>query len=366
MLYDKTKTFGILFGIIISVFLIGNQLSILFAMMEGMKGVAKNNTAYIWVLNKKTESAMQFQNLNTRVGNSLYSIKGVHKVHPVIIGSGSAKFPKGSKTTVSIFGVASPDFFGAPKQYTPGTNLFELINEGAVIVDKTALNVMENIQIGDAFTINDKNVYLSGLSLKNTGFGTAIVITTLERARILAGMKNIVSAYILEIDSTQATKLQIIKNINSSIPGVKSMLGMEFANETLSYMMRTSNIAMSFGFMVGFAFIAGFFIVGLTLYSSVNDRIRDYGTIKAIGGNNNIIRKLILYQAVMYAAIGFSISFGLLLIVKQAMSGGSLQLFYPPVLIIGLIIVTLAISIAGCLFALRKIIKLEPVQIFRM
>jgi ABC-type antimicrobial peptide transport system permease subunit len=48
------------------------------------------------------------------------------------------------------------------------------------------------------------------------------------------------------------------------------------------------------------------------------------------------------------------------------MSGGGLELSYPSVLIAGLIIVTLVISIVGSLLALRKITKLEPVEIFRM
>jgi putative ABC transport system permease protein len=43
--------------------------------------------------------------------------------------------------------------------------------------------------------------------------------------------------------------------------------------------------------------ISGFFIIGLTLYSSAVDRIRDYGTLKAIGATNGYITRLILLQS---------------------------------------------------------------------
>ena len=107
--------------------------------------------------------------------------------------------------------------------------------------------------------------------------------------------------------------------------------------------------------------IGGFAIVGVTLYASVNDRIRDYGTIKAIGGSNGLIRRLILLQGVLYAGIGFSIAFGILSLTKIGSDDG-----FPAWLVGSLIGVTLFISIVSSLIAMCKITRLEPVQIFRM
>jgi putative ABC transport system permease protein len=116
---------------------------------------------------------------------------------------------------------------------------------------------------------------------------------------------------------------------------------------------------------VFFAVITGFAIVGLTLYSAVNDRLRDYGTVKAIGGNNGTIRKLILLQALIYSVIGFVIAFMLLVLFVQA-TKNALDIQLTPGLVAFLVAVTLFISILGSLFAMRKITRLEPVQIFRI
>jgi putative ABC transport system permease protein len=98
----------------------------------------------------------------------------------------------------------------------------------------------------------------------------------------------------------------------------------------------------------------------------VNDRIKDYGTIKAIGGDNKFIAKLIMGQAVLYALIGFSFAMALLCGLRYAMIANNNSMNFSPSLIAFLIIATLVLCVVGSYFSMRKILKLEPVQIFRM
>ncbi|TAE20837.1 MAG: FtsX-like permease family protein [Cytophagales bacterium] len=367
--YDKSKLFGILAGIIMSVVLIGQQLGIFNNMTESVRGLAFKYPDYVWVISLKTQSVTQLQAIDVRVGRQLQSIPGVQRVYPLVLASGSAKSARGSKSGLpfQLVGVQTPDFVGGATQYVSGTNLADLMNEGAVIIDKSALPTMDNIRVGEFFTINDQRVYVSGLSVGMTGFGSTYGITTLERARKLSGQStNYVNAYLVAVDTTQASQQAVIEQIKTNIGQVRAVVGRKFGGETLSFMLATSNIAVSFGMMVAFALVAGFVIVGLTLYSSVNDRLRDYGTIKAIGGSNSLIRRLILTQAVLYAIVGFGIGFGLLELIRRAMAGGQMSIYYPGWLIAALIGITLLISVVSSLIALRRITRLEPVQIFRM
>ncbi len=367
--YDKSKLFGILAGIIMSVVLIGQQLGIFNNMTESVRGLAFKYPDYVWVISLKTQSVTQLQAIDVRVGRQLQSIPGVQRVYPLVLASGSAKSARGSKSGLpfQLVGVQAPDFVGGATQYVSGTNLADLMNEGAVIIDKSALPTMDNIRVGEFFTINDQRVYVSGLSVGMTGFGSTYGITTLERARKLSGQStNYVNAYLVAVDTTQASQQAVIEQIKTDIGQVWAIMGHNFGGETLSFMLATSNIAVSFGMMVAFALVAGFVIVGLTLYSSVNDRLRDYGTIKAIGGSNSLIRRLILTQAVLYAVVGFGIGFGLLELIRRAMAGGQMSIYYPGWLIAALIGITLLISVVSSLIALRRITRLEPVQIFRM
>ena len=105
---------------------------------------------------------------------------------------------------------------------------------------------------------------------------------------------------------------KVVRSINANIPGVKAWMPTEFKNQTILTVLKSSGIAFSFGTLIVFALISGFIIIGLTLYSAAIDRIKDYGTLKAIGATNGYIRKLILMQATLYAIVGFLIGLSLI------------------------------------------------------
>lgn len=360
--YDRSNLAGILSGIVVSIVLVGLELDIFKGMITNAQGLTIQYPNYVWVINPKTQSALQLQNLDVRVGRELQSIPGVRQVHPIVFAAGSARLPKGGKVSVQMIGIEAPAFVGAARSYTPETNINDLINEGAVIFDQSELPRLDNLAVGDYLTINDQRVYMSGLSQGLTGFGTSYVVTTLERARVLSQLSpNFVNAYLVMVDGSAVDRAAVMAQINREINTARAVEGVKLGGETILYMLKNNNVVLGFLMMVVFSVIGGFAIVGVTLYASVNDRIRDYGTIKAIGGSNGLIRRLILLQGVLYAFIGFSIAYGILLLTKIGSDDG-----FPLWLVGSLIGVTLFISIVSSLIAMRKITRLEPVQIFRM
>ncbi|MEH0152975.1 ABC transporter permease [Limibacter armeniacum] len=368
MVYDKAKLIGILFGIVISVFLIGAQLGLLDGFLEASLGIIKGNTEYIFVVNEKSESSISLVNVDKRVGYELQSIPGVNKVHPVIVTGGMMKNSSGGTAGCSLVGIKAPDYVGAPKQFLEGTNLKSLQSEGAVIVDESDLENLGKLKQGDYFSINDVRVYISGISIGNAGLGEFNMVSTIERVRKLSGFSpNHVSAYIVEADTQDPmVKKRIADTITATIPTVKAYVGDTFKDVTLDYMGEASGIVGTFMILVWFSLVTGLVIVGLTMFSAVNDRIKDYGTIKAIGGGNWLITKLIMIQSIFYSICGFSFTMLLLIGLKYFMKSINQSMDYAPERIIFLIFSTLLISLAGSYFSMRKILKLEPVQIFRM
>lgn len=368
MVYDKAKLTGILFGIVISVFLIGAQLGLLDGFIESSLGIIKGNTEYIFVVNEKSESSISLVDVDKRVGYELQSIPGVEKVHPVIVTGGILKNSSGGTFGCVLVGVEGPDYIGAPQQFLPGTNLSSLQTEGAVIVDESDLENLGNMKKGDYFTINNTRVFISGISVGNAGLGEYNFVTSIEHARKLSGFSsNHVSAYMVATNTSdpEANK-KIAEMISNTIPTIKAYPGDEFSQITKDYMATASGITATFMILVYFALFTGLVIVGLTMYSSVNDRIRDYGTIKAIGGRNRMITKLIMIQSVLYAVSGFTIAMGLLIGLKYLMQSINQSMDYSAERIVFLVFATLVISVVGSYFSMRKILKLEPVQIFRM
>ncbi len=368
MIYDKAKLLGILFGIVISIFLIGAQLGLLDGFIESSLGIIKGNTNYIFVVNEKSESSISLANIDKRVGYEVRSIAGVKKVYPAIVTGATITMASGSTFGCVLYGIQGPDFVGGPPNLLPSTNINDLNTEGAVIVDESDLENLGNLKQGDHFSINNSRVLISGISVGNTGLGEYNIVTTIERARRLTGFSpNHVSAFIVETNAVEPeTQKQIADAITNTIPKVKAFTGSDFSAITKEYMATASGITATFMILVYFALFTGLVIVGLTMFSSVNDRIRDYGTIKAIGGRNRFITKLIMIQSILYAVCGFAIAMSLLIGLKYLMLSINQGMNYSAERIVFLIFSTLVISVVGSYFSMRKILKLEPVQIFRM
>jgi putative ABC transport system permease protein len=363
MLYERSKLAGILLGIVISMFLVGIQLALVDKFLEDSTGFLRGNHEYVYVVDHKSPSSSSLLSVDNRVGYELRSIPGVDKVFPVVVSGGTCQFPTGTTANVSIIGVQYPEMAGAPKQYTANTNLAALQSDGAIIIDEDDQSNFEDADVGSSFYLNNNRVTVSGVSIGNDALGVPYVVTTIERARQLSGFSfNQVSAFLLKCtDTSKDAERLVVEQINQTIPGVKAYTGEGFVKATKDYNKKTNGILGSFYLMITFALVSGAIIVGLTMFSSVNDRIRDYGTVKAIGGSNRVIAKLILWQAVLYAVIGFILTVVLLMILKVLL-GVSLTVG----LLLFIFLMTLVMSLAGSIFCLRKIFKLEPVQIFRM
>ena len=116
--------------------------------------------------------------------------------------------------------------------------------------------------------------------------------------------------------------------------------------------------------MLEFFVESGFFIIGLTLYSSALDRIKDYGTLKAMGATNGYVRNLILLQAFMFALLGFLFAFILLMGFTNGVEKSGLVINYSFIEILVLFLITVFISVGGSYFAIKKINGVEPASVF--
>ena len=64
--YDVAKSLGALAGIVISVFLVGQQAGIFIFLTDAMRSIVDNNRGYIWVTDETTTNANQLSQLYVR------------------------------------------------------------------------------------------------------------------------------------------------------------------------------------------------------------------------------------------------------------------------------------------------------------
>lgn len=367
--FDKAKSVGIITAIVISIFLIGQQVGLLLflmGLMGNLVGNANVKDNQIWVIESQTENANTLTKIDLRYVQQLQSINGIIQAHPVVIGSAEAKFLDGNTAAVQIIGSDAPDFVIGPK----ATKIFQgniddlTLPEAVSVEFFNAKSWNTDLFLNKQIELNSKSAQVKLITKNAQAFGGNYVYTNLFNARFYGNIDpSKVSLIILNLDK-KANKQEVINTINSQYPNLRAWDAKALQKSTVKEILISSNMGMSFGTLVVFAMISGFFIIGLTLYSSALDRVKDYGTLKAIGANKSYVNRLLITQALLYALIGFLIAFLLLISFSQGVKKSGLEIDFSLGFVSFLLGITLFISIGGSLFAVRKISKLEPASVF--
>jgi len=364
LLFDKPKSIGALAGTIISIFLIGQQAGIFIYLINAMSSLVQNNSEYVWVVDNMTTNINALATLDIRVGYELSSIEGIETVHPIVVTPGAARFENGKSAGITLIGVEAPVFAGGPWRMFNGRKE-DMLKDEAIITDYFDKASLGDVLPDQYFEINGKKVFNAAQSKGVRSFGGIYTFTTIERARYLGSFAtDKASAFLVKVKN-KGDEQRIINSINSTIKSVRAWKSDDFAKATIITVLKTSGIAISFGTLIIFALIVGFVIIGLTLYSAAIDRIKDYGTLKAIGATNGYIRKLIITQALVIGVLGFCVGMALVEGFRNGIAKAGTIFNYPLWLRFCFFGVTLVIAFCGSMFAIRRITSLEPAQVFR-
>lgn len=367
--FDRAKSIGIITAIVISIFLIGQQVGLLLFLMKLMGNLVGNanvNEKDIWVIESQTVNASTLNKIDSRYVQELRSMPYVAQTFSVVIGSGEARFLDGKTAGVQVLGSDAPEYVIGP---TP-----DKIKEGKIsdlnLPDAVSAEFFNgkswntDLYINKAIEINGKSAVVKVITEQAQAFGGNYIYTSLTNARHLGNVAPDKVSLICVRLIDPSYKKEAIAAINNQFPNLRAWDVKKLQQSTVKEILVSSNMGMSFATLVIFAMVSGFFIIGLTLYSSALDRVKDYGTLKAIGAKNKFVNRLLIAQAFLYAIIGFTISFLLLLGFAQGVKPSGLEINFSVGFVSFLLGITLFISIGGSLFAVRKINKLEPASVF--
>ena len=188
MRYDKSKSIGVIIGIVISIFLIGQQLGILGFLTGLMGGLIDNSRAdigEIWVVDNITQNANELGPLDERLVQEVRSIPGVKMSYAVVVSSGLVKFENGKTASVLLIGSEAPVFVAGPEpsKIIEGS-LTDLSLEGAISAEFYDEKVFDNsVDIGRRVEINGKEAFIRVQTQNARGFAGSFFYTTLSKAR---------------------------------------------------------------------------------------------------------------------------------------------------------------------------------------
>lgn len=367
--YDRAKSVGIITAIVISIFLIGQQLGLLFFLMGLMGNLVGNAPVQendLWIIEAQSNNINAVNNLDQRLVQQIASLPGIEQTFPIVLAPARATFLDGKTAAVTLVGADAPDYIMGPHQDRIKEGMLSSLTDpnsvSAEFFNSKTWNT--SLYINKAIEINGQQAKISLITKQAQAFGASLMYTSIKNARLLGNVSPYKVNIIIARLKPGTDKEEISNEIQQLFPQLRAWDAKKLQHSTVKEILITSNMGMSFGTLVLFAMISGFFIIGLTLYSSALDRIKDYGTLKAIGAKKSYVNKLIIAQAFLYAVIGYVIAMFLLIGFKFGVAGSGLVIDISAIFALFLLFITLIISVGGSLFAVRKIAKLEPASVF--
>ena len=109
----------------------------------------------------------------------------------------------------------------------------------------------------------------------------------------------------------------------------------------------------------------GIVVVGQTLYTSAVEHLREFGTVKAIGGSNWDIYRILGEQALIAAVVGFALGGTLSCVMRPVMAQLSLNVLVSPSFALAVFVGTVVMCLGAAMLSFRRVASIDPALVFR-
>ncbi|MEU1176420.1 ABC transporter permease [Streptomyces sp. NPDC005820] len=251
-------------------------------------------------------------------------------------GSGSTAAPQvqggGASFDVNSYSVAGVDVTNqdlgplAGSKITTGKTFTASQTNAKVAVVSKSYAKENKYKVGKTFKISGTKYTIIGIATPDSSDSTTDVYLPLKQAQTLADAKNqVTTIYVKATDSKQidTVKATIQKNISGTTVTTSADLA-----ETVSGSLSTaSNLATSVGKWLSIAVLAAAFLVAALLTSSaVSRRVREFGTLKALGWPSRRVTRQVVGESIVNGLLGGALGIALGLAAAYAVTAISPKL----------------------------------------
>ncbi|WP_327234794.1 FtsX-like permease family protein [Streptomyces sp. NBC_01317] len=187
---------------------------------------------------------------------------------------------------------------------TSGRTFKTTETDAKVAVVDSAYAKKKSLAVGKTLTIHGTEYSIIGVATADSGDAAANAYVPLKQAQTLSDSKDkITTVYVQASDSQQidAVKSTIQKNIS----GTTVTTSADLADTVSGSLSTASDLATSVGKWLSIAvLIAAFLVAGLLTSSAVSRRVREFGTLKALGWKSGRVTRQVIGEALVNGLLG--------------------------------------------------------------
>ncbi|MEV0743104.1 ABC transporter permease [Streptomyces sp. NPDC050549] len=187
---------------------------------------------------------------------------------------------------------------------TSGRTFTTSESNAKVVVADSAYAKEKKLKVGSTVTIKSVKYKVIGIATATSGDAAANLYIPLTQAQTLSGDKNkVTTIYVKATDSKQISAVK--KTITSNVSGTTVTTSADLADTVSGSLSTASSLATSVGKWLSIAvLIAAFLVAGLLTSSAVSRRVREFGTLKALGWKSGRVTRQVVGEAVVNGLVG--------------------------------------------------------------
>jgi len=240
------------------------------------------------------------------------------------------------------------DRLGRP-EYGPVSALMEKKREVKTEINDREFTVVDTYAIGTSFAI-DGSIIVSDLNFRR-------LFPERSESAIELGL-----IHLLPGNDPEAIKRDIITELPRD---VRVLTRPEFARLEVDYWKNATPTGFVFGFGVIMGLVVGGIIVYQILYADVQDHLKEYATLLAIGYTHRYLKGVVLQEAIVLAVLGFLPGVAVAIALFDLTTGAThLPLTMSADNAYHVFALTLIMCIFSGLLALRKLGRVDPAEVF--
>lgn len=367
LLHDKVRFLITVSGVAFAVTLVLVQVGLFVGLLDNSTITIRKLDAELWITSKNSPNldfVHQFPESNLYRARS---VPGVARADNLILSFMQVSLPTGAEETTIVYAMNDFERWGIPWQITEGS-VDDLKRGAFVMFDESASKRFGAFAVGDYREVNGQRLKVIGKSREAKSFTTTpIAFMDFRRAQelqpeLLGGK----TSYILVKLAPGAALATVKAELERKLPYNDVYTSAAWAERSRGYWVENTGIGFNAFLTVFLGCLVGVVVVAQTLYTSTMEHLKEFGTVKAIGGSNLDIYRMLGKQAAVAAIIGFALGYVPAQLLKPVIASAGLKLIIAPEVIGVTLVGTLLLCLVSALVSFRKVASIDPALVFRV
>ena len=365
LLHDRLRFVITVAGVAFAVTLVLVQVGLFMGLLDKATVTIQHANADIWVTSKETPN-VDFAHTfpETRVLR-VRGIPGVARADNLIVQFMNIQLPTGAEEGCLVYGLEDFAAWNLPWN-VEGGDVRDLKRGDYVFMDRAAERRFGPFAVGEHREIFGRRFRIVGSTREAASFTTApIVFMDYRRAQELHQSLPGKTQYILVKLAPGADAEHVKAAIQGRLPFNDVYTKHEWARRSRTYWVVSTGLGMNMGITVFLGILVGIVVVAQTLYTSAVEHVKEFGTVKAIGGSNWDIYRILGEQALIAAVVGYAIGGVMSLAMRPAMAKLYLNVLISPAFAATVFVGTLLMCLGAAMLSFKRVAGIDPALVFR-